>query len=107
LKEIKTATTVAVSAIALMTAIIPVYATPSLGLQTNIVSENESSGSFPLARNKQAAPLFVAPSDWAGVLRAAGDLRADVDRVTGITPVLTANGAPAGKFTVIISKASQ
>ena len=102
LQEAKTATTVAVLGIVLTTAIIPVYATPSLGLQTNIASESEAPGSFPLVQNKQAAPLFVASSDWAGVLRAAGDLRADVDRVTGTTPVLNTTGAPAGKFAVIV-----
>ena len=102
LQEIWTATTVTVSAIALITVAIPVCAMPSLGLQTNIASEREAAGSFPLVQDKRAAPLFVASSDWAGVLRAAEDLRADVDRVTGITPVFTTNGALAGKFAVIV-----
>jgi len=85
-----------------MTAVVPVSATPSLGLQTDIISETESPGSFPLAHNQQAAPIFLDQSDWAGVWRAGADLQADVEHVTGIKPALSTNGIPEGKSVVII-----
>src|SRR5918993_5467527 len=52
------------------------------------VATTRSSGAFPLAQGKEAAPLIVDPGDWPGVVRAARDLLADVNRVTGLTPGL-------------------
>ena len=87
----------AISTIIAMTASFSVQATPSLGLQTDIVSENADAGSFPLEFTKQAAPIFLDSADWPGVLRAGGDLQADVERVTGIKPALSTNGSSNGK----------
>lgn len=60
----------------------------------------DSAGAFPLVAAGQAAPLQVAADDWPGVLRAAGDLQADVERVTGRKPALAAvpAGPPAGDW---------
>ncbi len=91
----------AISTIIAMTASLSVHATPSLGLQTDIVSENAAPGDFPLKFTKDAAPFFLDPADWPGVLRAAGDLHADVERVTGVRPELSTN-TPSGKIAVII-----
>ena len=99
---LKNISAVLLLALALMSVSVSVHAGPSLGLLTKIASEKASPGSFPLVQHNQAASLFAAPADWAGVLRAAGDLRDDMNRVTGITPILTTNGAPAGKFAVLI-----
>ncbi len=74
----------------------------SLGLLTEIVSDQAVSGSFPLLASKQPAIIYLDPSDWPGVLRAGGDLQADVERVTGIKPTLSTNAVPEGKFAVII-----
>jgi len=41
-------------------------------------------------RGGKAAAIYVDPADWPGVIRAAGDLRADVARVTGVTPEIAA-----------------
>jgi hypothetical protein len=48
-------------------------------------------GSFAIAygRGKTLASISVDPNDYAGVLRAARDLQADVARVTGSTPTLS------------------
>ncbi len=91
----------AVSTLAIVAAIIPVNATPSLGLQTDIVSESAGPGDFPLVRDKQAAPLFLDSADYAGVLRAASDLQADIERVGQIKPALVTQSAPAGNAVVI------
>jgi hypothetical protein len=48
------------------------------------VKTTPSSGSFPLARDKATARLWVDPNDWPGVIRAAHDLQMDLQRVTGI-----------------------
>ena len=92
---------VAVVALAATTAVFPTDATPSLGLQTDIVSENSGPGDFSLVRDKHAAPLFLDGADYAGVLRAASDLQADIERVSRIKPALTTQGAPTGNAVVI------
>ena len=102
LKSFKTAAALAVATMAMMAPSLPVCASPSLGLQADIISEKAESGSFQLEQNQKAAPIFLDEADWPGVLRAGGDLQADVERVTGIKPVLATNSAPAGKFLVII-----
>jgi hypothetical protein len=79
----------------------PVLAGPSLGLSADVVSETPAPNAFPLLRNKQAATLYVDKADWPGVLRAAGDLQADMERVSGIKPELS-NAAASTKTAVII-----
>jgi hypothetical protein len=79
----------------------PAVAGPSPGLSGEIVSETAAPGSFPLLRDKQAAALCVDKSDYAGVLRAASDLQADIERVSGVKTELTADGVPSGKTVVI------
>lgn len=58
-----------------------------------------ATGDFALVRAGAPAPLLVAPNDWPGVRRAAGDLQADIERVTGQKPAL---GAAVSGATVII-----
>jgi Glycosyl hydrolase family 115/Gylcosyl hydrolase family 115 C-terminal domain len=43
-------------------------------------------GSFTIVHGKTLAGICVDPSDYKGVVRAAGDLQADVARVTGHSP---------------------
>jgi hypothetical protein len=79
----------------------PAIAGPSLGLSTDIISESGAADSFPLVRDRKASPICVDKSDYAGVLRAASDLQADIQRVSGFKPELTTDGAPSGKVAVI------
>jgi len=67
----------------------------------SFVSEKAEPGCFALVRNGKAAPLFLDKNDYAGVLRAASDLQADIARVTRIKPKLSAGGVPAGASVVI------
>ena len=69
--------------------------------QTRYVETVPSAGSFAIAQGKATATLCVDSSDWAGVVRAVGDLQADVERVTGIKPALCGD-APALKGNAII-----
>lgn len=50
------------------------------------VETSPRSGAFPLVEHGSAAAVRVDAADWPGVLRAARDLQADVNRVTGVTP---------------------
>jgi hypothetical protein len=82
-------------------AFVPAYAVPSLGLHVSIVSESAESGSVALMHDGHAATIFVDKDDWAGVLRAASDLQADVERVSGVKPELVTARRPTGAVAVI------
>jgi len=56
------------------------------------VESTPSFGSFAIVAGEDAAPLLVSPGDWPGVLRAADDLKMDIHRVTGKTPVVAQEG---------------
>ena len=71
------------------------------GQQTDLVSENAGPNNFPLVRNGNAAALFLDSNDYTGVLRAAGDLQADIERVTGSKPALATNLSPAGVAVIV------
>ena len=73
----------------------------SLGLAENLLLERAEGGAFPLVADRRAAPVFVDPADHAGVQRAAADLCADVERVSGVRPVLVAAQPPPGESVVI------
>lgn len=62
----------------------------------------EKPAGFPLVRDGAATPLYFDQKDWMGVLRAGGDLQADIRRVTGITPQLSTDGIPSAPFAVIV-----
>jgi hypothetical protein len=59
-------------------------------------------GSFALVQRREAATIWLEQGDWPGVIRAAGDLQADIARVTGVTPVLQHDGPRPGSPVVII-----
>ncbi|HUG11817.1 MAG TPA: glycosyl hydrolase 115 family protein [Opitutaceae bacterium] len=67
-----------------------------------ILAAPEAPGAFPLVSGGSAAPLHASAADWPGVLRAARDLQADVERVTGVKPDLATTGAAAGPAVVIV-----
>jgi len=54
------------------------------------VSFAPQAGAVTLAERGAATPILVDNTDWPGVIRAAGDLAGDVQRVTGVAPVLSA-----------------
>ena len=62
----------------------------------------DAPGAAALVRGGVAAPILVDPEDHAGVRRAAGDLREDVFRVTGIRPALEAGDPPRAAGVVVI-----
>jgi len=50
------------------------------------VATSSRPGAFALLENGSAAAIRVDGADWPGVQRAAHDLQADVERVTGSKP---------------------
>ena len=71
--------------------------------QAPYVEVTARAGSFPLVQTGETASLLVdSASDWAGVVRAARDLQADINRVTGLTPSLLTSGTPQASNLVII-----
>ncbi|MGI4875466.1 MAG: glycosyl hydrolase 115 family protein [Janthinobacterium lividum] len=69
--------------------------------QTAYISPQKTAGAFPLVANGQAAPLYASADEWPGVLRAAHDVQADVQRVTGQQPTF-ATTAPQGQQPVVL-----
>src|SRR5271165_6584922 len=57
--------------------------------QQRYVEASPQPGSFAIVRGGVASSLYVDASDYAGVIRAAGDLRNDIAVVTGVTPTIT------------------
>ena len=55
--------------------------------QARYISMTAGPGSFAIAHDKSVAAVYVDPSDFPGVARAADDLRSDIARVTGMTPL--------------------
>ncbi|SNR67387.1 glycosyl hydrolase 115 family protein [Hymenobacter mucosus] len=86
----------------LLLACAPSWADTPSSLGDTYISAKKSKGSFALAASGKAAPLYASASEWPGVLRAAKDLQADINRVTKLQPTLTTDQAPKGKEVVLI-----
>ncbi len=69
--------------------------------QEPFVSFQEIPGGLPLAHGGRTATLHVGPEEWPGVIRIAGDLQQDIERVTGQKPALV-DAAPTGGAAVVI-----
>jgi hypothetical protein len=70
--------------------------------QVQYVEKIGGPGSFPIVQQGTAASLFVDSNDFAGVIRATGDLQADIARVTGLTPKISHDENNPGKNVIII-----
>ncbi|MGA3284007.1 MAG: glycosyl hydrolase 115 family protein [Verrucomicrobiota bacterium] len=70
--------------------------------QPQYVENVSSPGSFPIVQKNTTAAIYVDTNDWAGVIRAAGDLQADVARVTGLSPAITHESGNLGKNVIIV-----
>jgi hypothetical protein len=67
-----------------------------------LLVDSAAPGAFPLVTESAAAALFVAQADWPGVIRAASDLQADVERVSGRRPEIKTDGPSPAPVAVII-----
>jgi len=67
-----------------------------------MLSETAAADGFTLFANNQAASIFVSAGDLAGVKRAATNLQADVQSVSGVKPTLTQADTPTGSLVVVV-----
>ncbi|MBN1404405.1 MAG: glycosyl hydrolase 115 family protein [Opitutales bacterium] len=74
----------------------------SLQLEAGIVCDSGIQNSLEIANTKEALPILVDTADWWGVSRASGDLKADIERVSGILPEIVNDVKSAGKMAVIV-----
>jgi Glycosyl hydrolase family 115/Gylcosyl hydrolase family 115 C-terminal domain len=70
--------------------------------QQRYVEGVPSHGSFPIVQGKATAMIYSDTSDFAGVVRAADDLKADVGRVTGFFPAVAHAEKNLGKNVIVI-----
>jgi hypothetical protein len=61
-----------------------------------------TEGSFAISGASGVAAIAVDPGDYAGVLRAAADLRDDVHRVTGKMPLIVRGEGSPAEATIIV-----
>jgi len=67
-----------------------------------VIGFSPEAGALALIQKGKAVPMRVDAQDWPGVIRAAGDLQADFERVTGLRPELAkGSSAPKGKTILI------
>jgi hypothetical protein len=70
--------------------------------RATFVSPSWQPGGLRLAGQGRAAPIVISAADHPGVVRVAGDLQADIERVTGVRPELCHDHVPGGHEEVVI-----
>jgi hypothetical protein len=70
--------------------------------QTKYVEEARTAGAFPIVAAKTAANIYVDSQDWIGVVRAAGDLQSDINKVTGVSASMVHDDKSLGANAIII-----
>jgi Glycosyl hydrolase family 115/Gylcosyl hydrolase family 115 C-terminal domain len=73
----------------------------SIGEQPYVAFTVNSPG-FPIVSHGKATPILVSNDDWPGVVRVSGDLREDIQRVSGETPAILHTAGDAGNTTPIV-----
>jgi Glycosyl hydrolase family 115/Gylcosyl hydrolase family 115 C-terminal domain len=90
---------------ALAAAALPVGAqtvgSSSASRSSRYVTTTSTPGAFALASGGRSATIYVSGKDFPGVIRAANDLRADVERVTGDAPRVVADSMPSGQVVIV------
>jgi len=70
--------------------------------QEKYVETVPSRGNFPLVQGTVAAEIYVDAADFAGVVRAANDLQADVARVARLAPGITHDDKQLAKNVILV-----
>lgn len=69
----------------------------------SFISFSKAARAAPLAEKGTAATLWLDANEFPAVLRAAGDLQADIARVSGVKPrIHTGSSAPEGKVVLVV-----
>jgi hypothetical protein len=72
------------------------------GATDTYISNTAGPGRFPLVAGGKAVPLVVGAGDHPGVIRVVNDLQADMERVTGVRPVVSSGRIPSQNDVVLI-----
>lgn len=76
---------------------IPVYSSQNLkngyDFTSQYILKEESKEVFSIVKDRKAADIYVDPSDWKGVIRAAKDLGDDIKKVTEVSASVIENAA--------------
>jgi len=70
--------------------------------KASIMEPDSAKPGLALLRQGRAAPIFVDAADHAGVLRAAGDLQSDIEKVGAVKPALHTDKTATGSDIVLI-----
>lgn len=70
--------------------------------ELSYVSFSPQRNGTPVFASGQATPIWVDGNDHAGVIRAARDVQADVERVTGVRPELSLGKQPQSEVLIIV-----
>ncbi len=82
---------------------IAVLTPPVLSLgQPRYVENTSHPGSFAIAKSGAVTSLCVDGEDYSGVVRAVGDLKEDINRVTGQTPLVIKDPKDNGSGVILI-----
>ena len=71
-------------------------------VQEQYVETSYHAGDFKIAERNVVAPLYVDPSDYPGVVRAVGDLQADIHRVTHGIPSIVHGGTSLAAQVIVV-----
>src|SRR5215469_8526216 len=70
--------------------------------QERYVETSHKQSDFSIVEKKMATPLYVDSGDYPGVIRAAKDLQADIERVTNCSATFISDEKNLGKNAIII-----
>ena len=70
--------------------------------QVRYVKSVYEPGSFTIVQGKSVARIYVDENDYKGVVRAAGDLQTDVERVCNLKPAIAHGTQGLGPNTIIV-----
>ena len=73
-----------------------------VALSAAVARPGTAQESFALVTGGRATTLLVSDADHAGVVRAVGDLRADVERVSGVAPAVAGQPHAGERRAVIV-----
>lgn len=66
------------------------------------ITTQKSPENFVLCESGRAAPILISANDYKGVIRAAKDLRSDIEKVTNTKPKLLVDTIPSSEEIIII-----
>ncbi|MDB4917850.1 MAG: hypothetical protein JWM95_5494 [Gemmatimonadetes bacterium] len=67
-----------------------------------ITNPANAADGFPLSTKGKTAPILISAKEFPGVIKAARDFSADVERVTGVASAMAMDTVPPGRMAVLV-----